>query len=83
MLRSRERRAEYLGLPIIVRWNELERGDGWGPGGHRFTCTYLIGSQGAGFGSWQQVPHVFPAYDAAAAYALAEAKRSIDAFWCS
>jgi hypothetical protein len=83
MHRSRDRRTEYMGLPITIRWTELDRGDAWGPEGHRFAGSYLIAAKGGKFGAWHQVEEVFTAYDAAAARALAAAKRSIDDFWDS
>ena len=79
MRRSRYRHTEYLGLPITIRWSEVDRGDAWGPGTRRYGVSYLVGVQGADFGSWREVKEVFTAYDAAAARALAEAKLAIDA----
>jgi len=80
MMRSRDRRMEYRGLWVTIRWVELERqGDVWGPGGHRFTGSYLVAGLGDGFASWHHVQDVFVAYESAAAHAFAEAKRAIDA----
>ena len=79
MLRSRDRHTTYRGLAIIVRWVELDRGDAWGPGTHRFTASFLVAAQGAAFGRREHLHrNVFDSYHAAAAFALAEAKRSID-----
>ena len=78
-MRSRDRHTTYRGLAIIVRWVELDRVNGWGPGTHRFTASYLVAAQGAAFGRRQYFHQsVFASYHAAAAFALAEAKRAID-----
>jgi hypothetical protein len=79
MKRSRDRLTHYRGLAIVVRWTELERSpDHWGPRGHRFIGSYRVATQDDD-DIWQHLPQrVFLSYDAAAAHALAEAKRAVD-----
>jgi hypothetical protein len=79
-MRARNRRTTYRGHLVTIRWVELDRGDSWGPGSHRFTASYLIEGKGAEFGKWHHFPDkVFIRFDAAAAYALAQAQEAIDA----
>jgi len=69
----------YKGLPITVRWIELDRGDRWGPGTHRFIGSYLVSAPGPAFGNWQYLhDDVFASYHAASAHALFAAQRVID-----
>jgi hypothetical protein len=78
-MRSRDRLTTYKGLAILVRWVELDRGDSWGPGTHRFTASYLVAAPGPAFGVWHCLRQdVFDSYRAASAHALAAAQRAID-----
>jgi len=62
--------ADYAGLPAT------ERGDAWG----RYIGSSSFGALGAECGGWHHLQQAgFAEYDTAAAYALAAAKRAIDA----
>jgi len=62
--------ADYMEMPIT------ERGDAWG----RYTGSSSIGARGAECAGWHHLQQAgFAEYDTAAAYALAAAKRAIDA----
>jgi hypothetical protein len=80
-MKTKTRLSNYKGLPITVRWTEVERGlDSWGPRGHQFVASYLIGARGAESATWQHCsPHVFLSFRAAAAHALAQAQHAVDA----
>lgn len=78
-MRPYARHMAYRGLPITVRWFELDRGDSWGPGTRRFAGSYLVAAPGPAFGIWQYLyEDTFDSYDAASAHALAAAQRAID-----
>jgi hypothetical protein len=80
-MKTRDRVTKYKGLPITVRWTELPHSaNNWGPHGHQFVGSYLIADSGAELGIWQHCsPQVFVSHVTAAAFALAEARRAIDA----
>ena len=68
IMKSNERHTQYKGLKITIRWTELERHGSFGPGGHRYTASYLIAAQDAKYGTWHHLPDdVFVSFDTAAA----------------
>lgn len=78
-MRAYARHTTYKGLPIIIRWFEVARGESWGPGTRRYAGSYLVESPDAAFGVWQVLREdVFASYEDAAEHALAVARRAIN-----